>query len=171
LRVRVALREQLRATLGPWEGVLEGIREIMPKDAILVRDVTIPATTWGSRLIERYQPRTSVHAAAGGLGQGLPMAIGAQIAATAKTVVLLAGDGGLLLNIGEMAVARHENAPVIIILFDDNGYGVLRNIQQANFDGRTIGVDMRSPDFAAIASAFGFASRRVKSVDEFRRAF
>ena len=142
-KLRSSLRQQLRDTLGPWEGVLDGIRETIPKDAILVRDVTVPATTWGARIIERLYPRTTVHASAGGIGQGLPMAIGAQIATPSKTVVLMAGDGGLLLNIGEMAVARHENAPVVVILFDDGGYGVLRNIQNAHFDGRTIGVDLR----------------------------
>jgi acetolactate synthase-1/2/3 large subunit len=167
-KLRSALRQDLRDTLGPWEGVLDAIRETMPKDAILVRDVTVPATVWGARLVERHFPRTTLHASAGGIGQGLPMAIGAQIASPAKSVVLLAGDGGLLLNIGEMAVARHENAPVVVVLFDDNGYGVLRNIQNANFEGRTIGVDMRSPDFVAIARAFGFDSRRVRSVEEFR---
>src|SRR5215468_5451337 len=143
----------------------------MPRDAILVRDVTVPATVWGARLVERHFPRTTLHASAGGIGQGLPMAIGAQIASPSKAVVLLAGDGGLLLNIGEMAVAAHENAPVIVVLFDDNGYGVLRNIQNANFEGRTIGVDMNSPDFVALSHAFGFASRRVKSAGEFRSTF
>jgi acetolactate synthase-1/2/3 large subunit len=170
-KLRAGLRQQLRDTLGPWEGILDAIRETIPKDAILVRDVTVPATTWGARIIERFYPRTTVHASAGGIGQGLPMAIGAQIAAPSKTVVLMAGDGGLLLNIGEMAVARHENAPVVVILFDDGGYGVLRNIQNAHFDGRTIGVDLRSPDFVAIAHAFGFGSRRVKTVAEFRSTF
>jgi acetolactate synthase-1/2/3 large subunit len=170
-KLRSTLRQDLRDTLGPWEGVLDTIRETMPPDAILVRDVTVPATVWGARLIERHHARTTVHASAGGIGQGLPMAIGAQIAAQSKSVVLLAGDGGLLLNIGEMAVARHENAPVVVILFDDNGYGVLRNIQNANFENRTIGVDMRSPDFVAIAQAFGFGSRRVRSIEEFRSTF
>jgi acetolactate synthase-1/2/3 large subunit len=99
------------------------------------------------------------------------MAIGAQIASPSKTVVLMVGDGGLLLNIGEMAVARYENAPIVVLLFDDGGYGVLRNIQNAHFEGRTIGVDMTSPDFVALAHAFGFGSRRVTSVEEFRSAF
>jgi len=170
-KLRGSLRSQLRDTLGPWEGILDAIREIMPTDGILVRDVTVPATVWGARLIERHQPRTTLHASAGGIGQGLPMAIGGQIASPSKTVALMVGDGGLLLNIGEMAVARHENAPVVIVLFDDGGYGVLRNIQNAHFDGRTIGVDMASPDFVSIAKAFGFGSRRVKSVEEFRKVF
>jgi len=86
-------------------------------------------------------------------------------------VVALCGDGGLLVNIGELAVARQENAPVIVILFDDSAYGVLRNIQNAHFEGRTIGVELQSPDFVAVARAFGFESERVRSTEEFRRTF
>jgi acetolactate synthase-1/2/3 large subunit len=166
-----ALRREVRDTMGPWEGILDAIQEFIPEDAILVRDVTVPATTWGSRLIVRRYPRTTLHASAGGIGQALPMAIGAQIGAPSKTVVTLCGDGGLLVNIGELAAARQENAPIVMILFDDQGYGVLRNIQHAHFEGRTIGVDLRSPDFVVVARAFGFQSERIKSAEEFRAAF
>jgi acetolactate synthase I/II/III large subunit len=166
-----ALRKEVFDTLGPWEGILGGIQDYLPEDAVLVRDVTVPATTWGSRLITRRHPRTTLHASAGGIGQGLPMAIGAQIAAPSKTVLALCGDGGLLVNIGELAVARQEDAPVIVVLFDDGGYGVLRNIQNAHFEGRKIGVELRSPDFVAVARAFGFTSERVRSAEEFRRTF
>jgi acetolactate synthase-1/2/3 large subunit len=166
-----ALRKEVRDTMGPWEGILDAIQEFMPEDAILVRDVTVPATTWGSRLIVRRYPRTTLHASAGGIGQGLPMAIGAQVGAPSKKVVLLAGDGGLLVNIGELAAARQESTPIITILFDDDGYGVLRNIQNAHYEGKTIGVDLQSPDFVAVARAFGFDSERVRSVEEFRKTF
>jgi acetolactate synthase I/II/III large subunit len=166
-----ALRKEVRDTMGPWEGILDAIHEFLPEDAILVRDVTVPATTWGSRLIVRRYPRTTLHASAGGIGQGLPMAVGAQIGAPAKKVVLLAGDGGLLVNIGELAAARQENTPIVMVLFDDAGYGVLRNIQNAHYEGKTIGVDLRSPDFVAVARAFGLGSDRVRSPEEFRRTF
>jgi acetolactate synthase-1/2/3 large subunit len=165
-----SLRQEVRDTMGPWEGILDAIQEFMPDDAIFVRDVTVPATTWGSRLILRRHPRTTLHASAGGIGQALPMAIGAQIGAPKKAVIALCGDGGLLVNIGELAVARQENTPIVVVLFDDQGYGVLRNIQNAHFDGRRIGVDLQSPDFVSIANAFGFQSQRVKSAGEFREA-
>src|SRR5207247_8534600 len=116
------LRGEARDCMRPWEGMLQAIQEHWPEDAVLVRDVTVPATTWGRRLIVRRYPRTTLHASAGGIGQGLPMAIGAQIAAPLKTVVALCGDGGLLVDIGELAVARQANAPVIVILFDDSAY-------------------------------------------------
>jgi len=166
-----ALRQEVRDTMGPWTGILDAMQEFMPEDAILVRDVTVPATTWGSRLILRRYPRTTIHASAGGIGQALPMAIGAQLGAPSKTVVTLCGDGGLLVNIGELAAARQENTPIVLVLFDDNGYGVLRNIQNAHFEGRLIGVDFQSPDFVSIARAFGLGSERVKSAQEFGAAF
>lgn len=169
--LRLVLRKQVRDTMGPYEGILDAINEFMPEDAIFVRDVTVPATTWGSRLVVRQFPRTTVHASAGGIGQGLPMAIGAQIAAPSKKVVLMCGDGGFLVNIGELAAARQEKTPIVVILFDDAAYGVLRNIQNAHFDGKTIGVDLESPDFVAVACAFGFESDRVGTLEGFRRAF
>jgi acetolactate synthase-1/2/3 large subunit len=165
------LRMEVLDTMGPWEPILDAIQEFLPEDAVLVRDVTVPATTWGSRLITRRYPRTTLHASAGGIGQGLPMAIGAQIAAPAKTVVAMCGDGGLLVNIGELAVARQEKTPLIVLLFDDGGYGVLRNIQDAHFEGRRIGVELKSPDFVAVARGFGFTSERVQAVQDFRRVF
>lgn len=169
--LRAALRQEVLDTMGPWEGILDTIQEFMPEDAILVRDVTVPASTWGSRLIIRRYPRTTLHASAGGIGQALPMAIGAQLGASSKTVVALCGDGGLLVNIGELAVAKQENTPIVVILFDDQGYGVLRNIQNAHYDGKRIGVDLHSPDFVAIARAFGLQSERVTSAEDFRRVF
>jgi len=170
-QLRHELRKEVRDTMGPWEGILDAIEEFIPDDAILVRDVTVPATTWGSRLIVRRLPRTTLHASAGGIGQALPMAIGAQLAAPSKVVVGLCGDGGFLVNIGEMAVAAQEKTPIVMILFDDQGYGVLRNIQNAHFDGKRIGVELQSPDFVAIGRAFGFESVRVQSTGGFRWAF
>jgi len=169
--LRHALRQEVRDTMGPWEGILDAIQEHLPEDAIFVRDVTVPATTWGSRLIVRRYPRTTLHASAGGIGQALPMAIGAQIAAPWKTVLALCGDGGLLVNIGELAAAHQENTPIVVVLFDDHGYGVLRNIQNAHFEGRSIGVDLDSPDFVAVARGFGFESERVRSCAQFGSAF
>lgn len=164
-----ALRKEVRDTMGPWEGILDAIQEFMPEDGIFVRDVTVPATTWGSRLIVRRYPRTTLHASGGGIGQALPMAIGAQLGKSDRTVLALCGDGGLLVNVGELAVARQENTPIVVVVFDDQGYGVLRNIQNAHFEGRTIGVDLISPDYVTVARGFGLNSERVKSADAFRQ--
>ncbi|WP_285766828.1 thiamine pyrophosphate-binding protein [Peribacillus sp. SI8-4] len=164
--LRDEVRAQLRLTLGPYEQFVDGMREILPQDTILVRDVTVQANVWGSRLFEIHEPRTSIHASGGGIGQGLPTAIGAQMGCQDKTVVLMAGDGGFMVNIGEMVTAAEENLPIIIVLFDDSGYGVLRNIQSAAY-GRQVAVDLLSPDFVKLAEAMHFTAVRIGSGDEF----
>ncbi len=164
--VREELRNELRATLGPYEQILDGMRRILPENTILVRDVTVQANVWGSRLFEINEPRTSIHASGGGIGQGLPTAIGAQIGRKDRQVVLMAGDGGFMVNVGEMVTAAEEKLPLIIVLFDDAGYGVLRNIQSAAY-GRQVAVDLLSPDFVLVAKAMGFEASRIGSPAEF----
>lgn len=164
--VRNDLRTSLRETLGPYEQILDGMRKVLPQNTILVRDVTVQANVWGSRLFEIYEPRTSIHASGGGIGQGLPTAIGAQMGCKDKPVVLMAGDGGFMVNVGEMATAAQENLPVIVVLFDDAGYGVLRNIQDAAY-GRQVAVDLLSPDFVLLGRSMGFDATRIGSPAEF----
>jgi len=164
--VREELRSQLRATLGPYEQILDGMRKVLPRNSILVRDVTVQANVWGSRLFEIYEPRTSIHASGGGIGQGLPTAIGAQMGFKDRQVVLMAGDGGFMVNVGEMATAAQEKLPLIVVLFDDAGYGVLRNIQSAAY-GRQVAVDLLSPDFVLLAQSMGFEASRIGSPIEF----
>ncbi|MCM2531132.1 thiamine pyrophosphate-binding protein [Neobacillus pocheonensis] len=164
--VRNDLRTRLRETLGPYEQILDGMRKVLPRNTILVRDVTVQANVWGSRLFEIYEPRTSIHASGGGIGQGLPTAIGAQMGCKDKPVVLMAGDGGFMVNVGEMATAAQENLPVIVVLFDDAGYGVLRNIQDAAY-GRQVAVDLLSPDFVLLGRSMGFDATRIGSPAEF----
>ncbi|SFE98998.1 thiamine pyrophosphate-binding protein [Alteribacillus iranensis] len=167
--LRNTLRENLRSTLGPYEEILDSMRANLEDDTIFVRDVTVPANVWGSRLFETYQPRHSIHASGGGIGQGLPTAIGAQIANRDKRVVLVAGDGGFMVNLGELSTAAQEKLPMIILLFDDSGYGVIRNIQDAAY-GRQVGVDLNSPDFVQLGRAMGVESTSVHSTKEFNQA-
>ncbi|MDS9471636.1 thiamine pyrophosphate-binding protein [Sporosarcina pasteurii] len=168
-QLRETLRATLRETLGPYENILDSMRNRLNEDTIFVRDVTIPANVWGSRLFEIYKPRHSIHASGGGIGQALPTGIGAQKANPDKRIVVLAGDGGFMVNIGELATAVQENLPMIILVFDDSGYGVLRNIQDAAY-GRQIGVDLVSPDFVQLAHSMGIESSRVGSTDAFDKA-
>jgi acetolactate synthase I/II/III large subunit len=78
----------------------------------------------------------------------------------------MAGDGGFMVNVGEMATAAQEKLPLIVVLFDDAGYGVLRNIQSAAY-GRQVAVDLLSPDFVLLAQSMGFVASRIGSPTEF----
>jgi acetolactate synthase-1/2/3 large subunit len=161
-------RANLRKTLGPYERILDDLNATLPHDSIKVRDVTISGTTWGARLLTTYAPRTSIHASGGGIGQGMAMTIGAKLAKPDKLVTVMAGDGGFLVNCGELATAVQENIPVVILLFNDGGYGVLRNIQNRNYSGRNIAVNLRAPDFVKFAESFGAWSKRVQDVSDFK---
>jgi acetolactate synthase-1/2/3 large subunit len=168
-QLRQDVRLSLRKKIAPYDTFSDHLQKILPDDAILVRDVTVPATAWGGRLIDIHHPRTSIHAAGGGIGQGLPMAIGAQIGCRDQLVVLMVGDGGLMVNVGEMATAAEEKLPIVVILFDDAGYGILRNIQDERYKRRA-GVDLFTPDFVSLGKSMGFEAVRVGSSEEFSAA-
>jgi acetolactate synthase-1/2/3 large subunit len=167
--VRKQVRTKLRKAVAPYDQFADEMRRIMPDDALLVRDVTIPAYLWGNRLIDIYQPRTSIFASGGGIGQGLPTAIGAQIGDRDRTVVLIAGDGGFMVNVGELATASQENLPLVVILFDDGGYGILRYLQTAAY-GRLAAVNLDNPDYVMMSKAMGFEAEKVTSKDAFTTA-
>jgi acetolactate synthase-1/2/3 large subunit len=164
---REAVRDDLKTQIGPYGEIADIMREQLPENTILVTDVTIPGYTWGNKLIDIYEPRDYLYMTGGGIGQGLPMAIGAQIGQPDKKVVLIAGDGGFMVNASEMITAIQEEAPVIVLLFDDGGYGILRYYQEAAY-GRRTSVDLKNPDFVMMAKSMGFESEKVRSVNEFK---
>ncbi|MSQ27406.1 MAG: thiamine pyrophosphate-binding protein [Dehalococcoidia bacterium] len=163
-------RANQRALLGPHEGLLDVLREGLPHDAIVVKDSTIPAYTWGNRLLEVYEPRTSLHAASMAIGPGLPLALGAAVAHPDRPVALITGDGGFLLAIGELSTAAQYGLKVLVMVFNDGGYGVLRRYQETLFKNRQIAVDMAPIDFAQVAQGMGVPGRRVSSVAGFAGA-
>jgi acetolactate synthase-1/2/3 large subunit len=163
-----AARNRLRSTLGPYERILDDLRAALPREAIVVRDVTIPASTWGGRLLETYLPRTTLHSATYAIGLGLSTAIGASIGCPNVPIVLIAGDGGFASSLGELATARQEQTNLKMIVFNDGGYGILRNLQDAHFDGRRFGVDLDTPDYVELGRSFGMWSGQVRSAVELR---
>jgi acetolactate synthase-1/2/3 large subunit len=170
LQARNACRDALRATLGPYEQLCMDLRNSLDQDAMLVVDVTISATIWGSRLFPVYGPRQYIHAAGGGIGQGLQMGLGARLGQPTRQVVVIAGDGGFQVNLGELGTAVQEGIDVVIVLFNDGGYGILRNIQNRVFEGRHIGVDLQGLNFEKLCEAYGIAYYPVTSAAMFRPA-
>jgi acetolactate synthase-1/2/3 large subunit len=165
-----ARRESLAATLGPYKQVCADLRASMERDALLVADVTIASNTWGSRLFPVYAPRHYIHAAGGGIGQGMQMGIGAKLGQPERQVVVVVGDGGFQVNMGELGTAAQEGVNLVIVLFNDGGYGILRNIQDRVFEGRHVGVDLHGLNFEKLSEAYGIAYYPVTSLAEFRPA-
>ncbi len=152
--------------LGPYKRLVDALQRSVGTDYNWVRDVTISNSTWGNRLLQIFTPRAGVHALGGGIGQGMQMAIGAALAETAAKTVCLVGDGGLMVNVGELATAVQENANVMIVLMNDQCYGVIRNIQDAQYGGRRCFVDLHQPDFAQFCESLKLTHYRIKSLDD-----
>lgn len=159
------------------ERILADLRAAMPKDAILTSDVgwnkngvaqQFDILTPGSILIP------------GGfatMGFGPPAALGAKIAAPDRVVISLVGDGGFGQNPAVLATAVAENAPVIWVIMNNNAYGTIAGLQKANY-GLTHGTTFpraadgteQTPDYAAIARAYGCEGVRIRNAAEFRPA-
>lgn len=166
-----AARADARAWLGEDHcQIMDAIRRHTPRESVIVRDATVPAYVWGDRLLPILGSRTSVRSASAAIGPGLPLALGAA-AGSGRPVVLIAGDGGFMLHVGELATAVQHGLPVVTCLFNDRGYGVLRGIESRQFDGRNFGVDLATPDFPALAASMGVPATRVASPAEFEPAF
>jgi acetolactate synthase-1/2/3 large subunit len=100
----------------------------------------------------------------GTLGFGFPAAIGAALGHGRPTVAMC-GDGGFLFACGELATVAQERPPLVTVIADDGGYGMLRWDQDARGDARS-GVDLHTPDFVALARSFGLHAEGVDGLGE-----
>src|SRR5690606_2963519 len=97
------------------------------------------------------------------------LSIGAAVGSGRRTL-LMAGDGGFMLQIGELATVAEYQLPLVICVFNDRGYGVLRTVQDAVLDHRS-GVDLHTPDFVRVAEGMGLDAGRAEGLAQFGPAF
>ncbi|MFE4214126.1 thiamine pyrophosphate-binding protein [Streptomyces sp. NPDC056844] len=160
--VRTEVRANLHDAIGPQAAICDAIRAALPREAVVARDVTIASSSWGNRLLEMYDPKDNVFPRGGGIGQGLGMGIGAALARPGAPTVVIAGDGGLAVHLGELLTLAQERPRLTLIVFNDGGYGVLRNMQDRHSERRS-GVDLTTPDFGLLARACGLPYARVSA--------
>jgi acetolactate synthase-1/2/3 large subunit len=173
-------RSRLRHVIGAQEGLLDEVAAAIAPGTVVVKDATIPAYTWGNRLLPVARSRTAISPNGFAIGLGLAHALGAGAAAAllargddrAEPVILMAGDGGVMLTLPELATLAAEQLPVVVIVFCDGGYGILRNIQDKQYgeEAGRIGVELGSPDFVAAAKALGVEAERVTTALDFGKA-
>jgi acetolactate synthase I/II/III large subunit len=163
----------LRDRLGPYGEIAQVLSDRVAEGRPWVRDVTICNSTFGNRSVRIASPKMGVHALGGGIGQGVPMGIGAALAGAecgADKAVVLIGDGGTQLCIGEMITAVQEGAPLVFVMMNDQAYGVIKNIQDAQYGSRHHYSTLNTPDFAAHCASIGLPHRVVRAVQDFAPA-
>ena len=154
--------------IAPQMGYLRVIREELPEDGFFVDEVTqVGFASWYA--FPTYHPRHFISAGyQGTLGYGYATALGVQAAHPDKKVVAIAGDGGFLFNVQELATAVQYGLGVVVIVFNDNKFGNVQRQQKEWFGGRIIASDLHNPDFVQLAESFGLAGYRVQTPDELR---
>ena len=154
------------ATLGAYVALKNELAAQVGKPLWWVRDITLSNSMWGNRAPMLDNPRAGVHALGGGIGQGLAMAIGVAVAdaehALGRKTVALVGDGGFMLNVGELACAVQEKANLVVLLMNDSRYGVIRNIQDDIYGGRHCYVDLHTPNFGQFCSSLQVTALSVE---------
>ncbi len=146
--------------------LIKAMRKALPKETIVVGDSTqLVYTSTFSFPVE--QPRSWIYPAGYcPLGHALPMAIGAKLAAPNRPAVALVGDGGFMFTVQELATAVEQELPLPIILWNNNGFGEIRDSMQTR-DIPAIGVNHRKINYANLAAAFGCRWEQPDSLDTF----
>ncbi len=150
--------------------------ELVLKTAALVPQDTIIANGAGNfaAWVQRFYPfrkfNTQLAPTSGSMGYGLPAAIAAKSLYPQRTVICFAGDGDLMMTVQELATAVQFNLNIIVIVIDNGMYGTIRMHQEKHFPGRAYGVDLKNPDFAAMATSFGCKAFSVGETEEFEPA-
>lgn len=167
---RRAAEATLLDGLGPYTELVARLQAAAGRKFNWVRDVTVSNSTWGNRQLQVFEPTAGVHALGGGIGQGLAMGIGAAVGAavsgSGRKTFCLSGDGGFILNLGELATAVQEKADVVFVLMNDQRYGVIQNIQDAQYGGRRVYVELHTPDYAQLCASLSLGHTRVSDLKQ-----
>lgn len=147
--------------------LVRGLREAIADDTKVYWDMTILAywawSAWDARGAEFASAQ-----GAGGLGYGFPAALGAafgrRILGETGSVLAVSGDGGALYGIAELAVAAQHDLPVVWLIVDDGGYGVLREYMEGAF-GAATATELTRPNYIALAESFGIPAEQTTLAD------
>ena len=144
---------------------LDAISFAVPDDGIIVCDMCIPGY-WIAGFHGFARPAGLQYPMGWGtLGYAFPAALGAALGAGAGPVVSISGDGGFLFAPGELATMVQESVALTAVVVDDGGYGMLR-YDQVRTGHEPHGVDLRTPDFEALAAAFGVRAETVDGLED-----
>ena len=134
------------------------LSSLLKNDEIIMTGVGSAFTGTLQSLDIKRDQRLHCNVGCASMGWDLPAAIGASFA-SGKRVVLLTGDGGIMMNIQELQTIAHHKLPIKIFLFNNAGYLAIKNTQNSQFGGRLNAVDEKTgvslPDFEKVATAFG----------------
>ena len=178
--VRRSIEDEMQAIKQKWaadtaylemqNSYLRLIRSELGEDGIFVDELT--QVGFASRITyPAYHPRTFISTGyQGTLGYGFATALGVKVAKPDAPVVSVAGDGGFMFTMQELATAVQHKIGLVTLIFNNNAYGNVQQMQKGLYDNRVIASDLVNPDFVAMAKSFGANGFRAETLDECRDA-
>jgi len=127
-------------------------------------------SAWVHRFWRWHDYPSQLAPTSGAMGYGVPAAVAAKAVAPERTVLCFAGDGDFLMTGQELATAMQYELPILIVVVNNGMYGTIRMHQERHYPGRVVGTDLRNPDFAAYARAFGAHGEAVERTEDFAEA-
>jgi acetolactate synthase I/II/III large subunit len=175
---REAVRAEYEAGLvpsscgGPLDlgEIMRWLRDRLPDDAIVTSDAG-NFSGWPNRFLQYRRPGRQLGPTSGAMGYGVPAAVAAKLVYRDRLVVGFCGDGGFMMTGQELTTAMLEGTGPIILVFNNSMYGTIRMHQERRFPGRAVGTALKSPDFPALAHAYGVFGASITHTADFAPAF
>ncbi|WP_226039345.1 thiamine pyrophosphate-binding protein [Natrinema sp. DC36] len=164
--------EDLRVSSAPLTSVsaLEAIRDAVPREAIVAADAG-GFRVWGLNVFEAAGPRSYVNPGSWAtMGTGLPSGIGAQLANPEDDVLVLTGDGGLMMCVHELHTIVAEDLPITVVVFTNEDYAIISDDAERNYDLETGEYNWTNApiDFATLAASLGLRAERAETPSAIR---
>ncbi|MEX0953996.1 MAG: thiamine pyrophosphate-binding protein [Rhizobiaceae bacterium] len=153
--------------MGP---IMAWLESVLPEDVIICNGAGNFAT-WIHRYHRFRRFGTQAAPTSGSMGYGPPAGVAAKMTFPDRDVLVFAGDGDFLMNGQEFATAIQYGTPYVILVVNNGTYGTIRMHQERDYPGRVSGTDLKNPDFAALARAYGGHGETVERTEEFAPAY
>jgi thiamine pyrophosphate-dependent acetolactate synthase large subunit-like protein len=165
-RLRAACRDEAGREAGPYAEINAAVRAALPADGVLTGDSSQVTYLGSVHFFDMPVPRRFCYTPGyATLGYGLPAALGAATALPGTPVAVLLGDGAVMFSVQELMTLAELALPVPVVVVDNGGYQEIRDQETAR-GIEPIGVELRTPDFAALAAAMGAHGHQTTSTSE-----
>lgn len=163
------LHKEMDGMLNSYSFVKELNKHFTPNE-IIVTDMGTALTCTHQAIEVTDQQRVVTSTGLGEMGFGLPGAIGASLAADGQRVILINGDGSMMMNLQEMQTIVHLNLPIKLFVYINDGYLTIKHTQNNLFGSKFAGSGAKSgvtcPDYSKIGEAFGFKTFKISTLQE-----
>jgi acetolactate synthase I/II/III large subunit len=161
--------EPAPGALHPGE-VMAFLRKRLPPETIVTNGAGNFAG-WIHRYYQFAGFRTSLGPTSGSMGYGVPSGVAAKLVHPDRPVVSINGDGDFMMNGQELATAAQYGLKIVFLVMNNGMYGTIRMHQEREYPGRVSGTELKNPDFAALARAYGLHGETVEKTADFEPAF